>query len=89
MGIHINLTEGKPLTDLSGTSLVDENGSFITKSIFNYWLVFSATTRNRIKAEIKAQYNKLVDHGIHPTHIDSHQHVHTLPWLPIFSLIWH
>jgi len=85
IGIHLNLTEGKSLTNLSGTSLVDEKGYYIMKSAFNPRLLFSSKSKKKIKAEIRAQYNKLLSFGIEPTHIDSHQHVHTFPWLvPIF-----
>lgn len=81
IGLHINLTEGKPLTNLSGTGLIDENGEFIMEAISNPLIFFSAITKNRIEYEIRAQYNKLVASGINPTHIDSHQHIHILPYL--------
>lgn len=85
VGIHINLTEGKPLTDLTGTGLVDHNGEYIMKAAFNSRLLFSSYTKKKIKAEIREQYYKVVASGIQPNHIDSHQHVHTLPWLaPLF-----
>ncbi len=84
IGLHINLTEGKPLTDMSGTGLVDKNGVFIMKAITNPLIFFSSATKNKIKHEIREQYNKLVASGIHPTHFDSHQHVHILP--PLVSL---
>jgi hypothetical protein len=85
IGLHINLTEGKPLTDFSGTGLVDENGVFIMEAISNPLLFFSHITKTKIKYEIREQYNKLVASGINPTHFDSHQHVHILPYLvPLF-----
>ena len=85
IGLHINLTEGKPLTDFSGTGLIDENGVFIMEAISNPLIFFSHITKNKIKYEIREQYNKLVASGITPTHFDSHQHVHILPYLvPLF-----
>lgn len=85
IGLHINLTEGKPLTDFSGTKLIDENGVFIMKAISNPLIFFSSFTKNKIKSEIREQYNKLLASGITPTHFDSHQHVHILPYLaPLF-----
>jgi len=85
VGIHINLTEGKPFTDLSGTSLINQKGEYIMKAAFSPRLFFSSYTKKKIKAEIRAQYNKVLAFGIQPTHIDSHQHVHTFPWLaPLF-----
>lgn len=85
IGVHINLSEGKPLTDLWETDLIDQTGEYIMKAAFHPYLLFSLYTRKKIKAEIRAQYNKLLAYGIQPTHIDSHQHVHRLPWLaPLF-----
>jgi predicted glycoside hydrolase/deacetylase ChbG (UPF0249 family) len=85
VGIHINLTEGKPLTDLSGTGLVDKSGEYIMEAAFNSRIFFSRYIKKKIKAEIRAQYNKLLAFGIQPTHIDSHQHIHILPWFaPLF-----
>jgi predicted glycoside hydrolase/deacetylase ChbG (UPF0249 family) len=86
IGLHVNLTEGKPLTDLSGTGLTDQNGNFIMQVVFSKpSILISPSTRKKIKTEIKAQYDKLIKSGIYPTHIETHQHVHTLPLLaPIF-----
>src|SRR4051812_20282926 len=87
IGLHVNLTEGKTLTDLSGTGLTDHNGNLIMggKVFSKPGMLISSSTRSKIKTEIKAQYNKLIKSGICPTHIDSHQHVHTFPLLaPIF-----
>lgn len=85
IGIHINLTEGKPLTDLSGTDMVDQKGRFIMGHISKPFSLFSASTLRKIKREMREQYHKVLNSGIVPTHIDSHQHVHTLPMLaPVF-----
>jgi predicted glycoside hydrolase/deacetylase ChbG (UPF0249 family) len=86
IGLHVNLTQGKPLTDLSGTGLTDEHGNFIAGKIFaKPGMLLPQSTRSKIKKEIEAQYHKVIKSGIYPTHIDSHQHVHTLPLLaPIF-----
>jgi len=81
IGLHVNLIEGKSLTDLSGTGLTDSNGFFIMNAIKNFRIFFSSELQIKIKNEIIAQYNKLLEHGIRPTHIDSHVHVHILPYL--------
>jgi len=81
IGLHINLTEGKSLTDLSGTGFTDENGFFIENAIKNPRIFISSTLRMKIKNEILSQYKKLLDYGIHPTHLDSHLHIHILPYL--------
>lgn len=81
IGLHINLTEGRPLTDLSGTGLTDKYGNFIMGAVWKVRLAFSPNTRKKIKNEITAQYEKILAAGIDPSHFDSHQHVHILPWL--------
>lgn len=85
IGIHINLTAGKPVTNLNETGLVDEHGYFVKKNLDTPTIFFSAVLRRKIKQEIFAQYEKLCDANIKPTHIDSHHHIHHLPWLaPLF-----
>lgn len=85
VGIHINLTEGKPLTNLDGTGLVDQNGYFLRDKMENPLIFFSPTLKRKIKSEILEQYRTLLQHELNPSHIDSHQHVHHLPWIaPLF-----
>lgn len=85
IGIHLNITEGRPLTDLSGTGLTNSAGLFIKKAAFNPLLLFSPAVKNKIRTEVRAQYDKLVAHQITPTHLDSHHHVHMFPWFaPLF-----
>lgn len=81
IGIHLNLTQGKSLTDLSRTGLIDVNGNFIRKSISNPYIFLSKIIRNEIENEIMQQYNKLLEVNITPTHIDSHHSVHVIPWI--------
>lgn len=81
VGIHLNLTEGKSLTDLSDTGITDKYGNFIRNSINNPRIFFSSFIKSKIKQEIAQQYDKLIEKNLIPTHIDSHHHVHTLPWI--------
>ena len=81
IGLHLNLTWNKPLTDLCNTGLIDDSGLFSKKSVSNPSLFFSQKVKNKIKNEIIHQYRKLIKAGIHPTHIDSHHHIHTKPWI--------
>lgn len=81
IGIHINLTEGFPLTDLSNTGLVDEEGRFMKRALHRPSIYFSRSIKRKIKEEIQQQYKKAINQGIKPTHINSHHHVHTLPWI--------
>lgn len=88
IGLHVNLTEGKPLTDFSTTKLVSEDGFFIKEKIDKKFVFLSPEEKKLVKSEIEAQLKRLLINNITPTHINSHHHVHTLPWLaPIFIII--
>lgn len=85
IGIHINLTTGKPLTNINEPELVNEQGYLKEDIMHKPSIFFSAGLKQKIKEEIYAQYEKLAQANINCTHIDSHHHVHQLPWLaPLF-----
>lgn len=76
VGVHLTLTTGYPL--LSGhKTLVDETGRFHSATY-----VEDHTDRldeEELFREFSAQIEKVIEHGIMPTHLDSHHHVHILP----------
>lgn len=81
VGLHINLTEGKPLTEgiAKNPDFCDENGVF--NAAFYHSTVkrlyMNRKTVNEIYDEIKAQIEKYHELGFTLDHIDSHHHVHT------------
>lgn len=83
-GWHINLTQGSPL--LYSQLLLDkgfyvetDNGIEMNgKKFLHKWL--PSAEKDEIRKELMAQYQKLRDNGIMPSHIDSHHHVHTSIW---------
>ena len=91
-GIHINLTEGSPLRysqllldrgfyeDKDGQILLNGK-SFMLKKV-------DKAMRNEIEKEVCAQIEKLFDCGISLSHIDSHHHIHTRPYvLPVICKV--
>jgi chitin disaccharide deacetylase len=87
LGVHINLVDGKPISPPDAIiSLLDGNGRFRgTSARFfeRYWR--GKMDSAHIRREAEAQIEWLLQRGIHPTHIDSHQHIHL--WhslLPLF-----
>ena len=85
IGLHACLTEGKPLTDLSNTPFVDNDGFFIKNQVYKPMTFMSKKVRDSVKNEIEAQLEILNKFGIKPTHINTHHDIHELPWLlPIF-----
>ncbi len=78
VGLHFNLTLGEPTAD-SLPGLVDGEGRLLPRK----WLLLKSMTRHisssEVAKELSAQWNRLIDAGITPSHIDGHEHVHILP----------
>ena len=76
VGLHINLTEGKPLTEgiRKNKKFCNESGCFI--GFPNRYALLSKKDKYDVYAEIEAQFNKLLKTGITINHVDSHHHVH-------------
>ncbi len=81
VGIHLNLTEGRPLTaDIrSNPLLCDEKGNFHAgfQRRTKYRLYMDELTIAQIRKELDAQLEKYGAYGFTLWHIDSHHHVHT------------
>jgi predicted glycoside hydrolase/deacetylase ChbG (UPF0249 family) len=75
IGIHLNMTEGKPLTEKIKKikKFVNENGELF-KSFKGYF--FSSEEKNIIYEELQAQIDRFKSKRISPTHIDTHHHFH-------------
>ncbi|PSU99178.1 carbohydrate deacetylase [Photobacterium kishitanii] len=79
VGLHITLTAGKPiLASEFVTSLIDSDGYFLKKP-----QLFSRTDVDAKQAyqEMHAQYQRALDLGFNPSHIDSHHFAAALPQL--------
>jgi len=74
VGIHINLTQGKPLTNVK--TLI-ENNNLTTKNIVNAML--HKINLKEVEKEVDEQIKKVINAGIKPTHLDSHKHAHIFP----------
>jgi predicted glycoside hydrolase/deacetylase ChbG (UPF0249 family) len=73
MGVHLVLTMGRPITDVAGSSITDENGNF-----FKYVPFVEHVPQmdiNEVKEEWRAQIESFIKAaGRKPTHLDSHHH---------------
>jgi predicted glycoside hydrolase/deacetylase ChbG (UPF0249 family) len=79
-GVHLNLTQFKPLTKGPGLSpILDGEGFFRGGAIREVPL--TSRLRNAVFEEWSAQIQHLISLGHIPSHIDSHHHVHTIPRL--------
>ncbi len=87
VGVHLNLTEGSPLSSPSSIlSLVDGGGAFYAGPL----AVATKLTQRKIsltdvERELRAQIEMVLAAGVRATHLDGHKHVHLLP--PIFDLV--
>ena len=65
LGIHLNLSWGKALT----------TGKKLDKHT-QYKLLIKKGNKSFIERELRAQIGKVLDLGIKPSHLNSHQHIH-------------
>ncbi len=72
VGIHLNLTEGRPLTNCC-SSFTDSSGNFFGRSLLEKLAEINLT---EVEAELTAQINWAITRDIDVTHLDSHHHIH-------------
>lgn len=79
VGVHLNLVEFAPLTNLKvfkKHNIVDADGNFLDGAIFV--VPIDEELKQAVYEEWDAQVAKILAVGIVPTHVDSHQHTHTI-----------
>jgi hypothetical protein len=81
VGIHFNLTEGKPVTEeiKNDYFFCDENGMFHGE--INRYKKLSSKQRNMVYDELKKQAELFKKSGLKFHHADSHHHIHTAPYI--------
>lgn len=78
-GVHLNISEHRPLLQQKGIQvLLDENGFFVEDDRIRK-VKIDASLARAVFIEFSAQIEKLISLGVAISHIDSHQHVHTIP----------
>lgn len=79
-GVHLNLTEGKPLSPGLGT-ITGADGCFCGKQEGHRRLMSRGddALEKEIRRELAAQIQALRHAGIRTDHLDGHQHVHIFP----------
>jgi len=82
LGIHLNLTQGRPLTGSYPAQLLDSAGRFCgVGRVFRHLGRPRPALESAVRDELAAQIEFLLDHGMHPTHINGHQYIEILPGL--------
>jgi predicted glycoside hydrolase/deacetylase ChbG (UPF0249 family) len=78
LGVHVNLAEGKPLTNIN-RNFLNADGNFDVNKIGKKINFFSNNDKRDFANEIYAQINLTLVNKLPVTHLDSHYHLHTLP----------
>jgi predicted glycoside hydrolase/deacetylase ChbG (UPF0249 family) len=84
VGLHLNLSEGRPLT-----SAILDLPRFCRDGLFRgrpRAFRLSAAEARAVEEELEAQMQACLQQGIRPIHLDSHHHVHT-EWAPATIVI--
>jgi hopanoid biosynthesis associated protein HpnK len=81
VGVHWNLTEGKPVASSSSIPSLVNGQAFFAGTPGGLWraIILRRVSAADIERELRAQIEKILAAGIVPTHLDSHKHVHALP----------
>lgn len=81
VGIHLNLTLGKPLSNPAEIpTLVTGEGTFMKRQQWPAQL-----PGEQIRRELTRQVQRVLDLGGQPTHLDSHHHIHRYP--EVFAVV--
>jgi chitin disaccharide deacetylase len=86
VGLHFNLSYGEPMSQAikSRRRFCNALGEF-DLNLSRYRLGLGAKDRAAVEEELQAQWQRCLDRGLRPSHLDSHQHVHNI-W-PIGELV--
>lgn len=80
VGIHFNLTEGKPLTEPHKIHLLlNSLGYFNNNIVQRKNFIFGKEKLKQAELELSNQLSYLMDNGIRPSHFDSHHHITGTP----------
>lgn len=80
VGVHLNVSQGPALSAAGKALLADSSG---TMNRSGKGIIIASMLKPKIlkamEAEFQAQIEWTLEHGIHPTHLDSHRHCHAWP----------
>ncbi len=81
VGVHLTLVDGRPVLPAEEIpTLAVNDGCFLPDhGAFVKHYVQGKIAHEDIERELAAQLDKVLQAGITPTHVDSHQHMHMLP----------
>jgi predicted glycoside hydrolase/deacetylase ChbG (UPF0249 family) len=80
LGVHLNLTEGRPLLGTYPAEMLDAEGRF--PGIFGLFARLRRHGRmclDGVRAELTLQMQFVGEHGLQPKHLNGHQYIEMLP----------
>ncbi|MBE9491978.1 MAG: ChbG/HpnK family deacetylase [Bacteroidetes bacterium] len=81
-GLHINLTEGKPLSNKSQVdTMIDNEGKFLPINKLLIKFILGRVNIEQIERELLNQMDLLKNNGLEISHADSHKHIHQFPFI--------
>jgi hypothetical protein len=80
-GVHLNLTDGTPLTGDMQKTLLRWSGRFPRKFAMAKAILSGAIKVDAVKREWRAQIERCLEHRLKLRFLNSHEHMHMLPTL--------
>lgn len=88
LGIHLNLTEGAPVSPPGKVpSLIGDDGRFPGLAGFLKRWAFRRIRHDEAAAEIEAQFETIAEAGVKPAHVDGHHNIHLIPAIADIAVI--
>lgn len=82
VGIHFNLTYGKPVSNPEKVrALLKNDGNFHGPVFLGFKSFFSENVKKQIEIELETQIKGFLNYKLSPIHFDSHQYIHAYPWV--------
>lgn len=83
IGIHLNITEGKPLSDSNNLQpLLDKEGEFLGDHLkVGFAILCHPPVAKAVEQEYRAQIEKVLSLGVKILQINAHGHLHLHPYL--------
>ncbi len=79
IGLHVNIAEGKPVSNFKLKEYLDEAGNWNVRKVNRKFNFLNSSARQEFLKEIHSQIDKALANNVSLTHLDSHLHTHTLP----------
>ena len=81
IGIHLSLVGERSLAPIRDVRGLASDGGILPSSYATFMRDYALRRfgLRQVRAEIEAQVARVLDAGLRPSHIDSHQHLHVLP----------